>query len=81
MSVARQSRPFRGGEMEADLIRGILEAGGVFSIVSGIWYVPFEFDVKVARADVHKARRLIEDARTGGPKAAEEAEAASERQE
>jgi hypothetical protein len=64
--------------MHADMIHGILESNGVYSIVAGIVYPPVACEVKVARADLQKAQQLVQEARASGPKAAEEGEAASE---
>jgi hypothetical protein len=67
--------------MHADIIHGILESNGVYSIVSGIVYPPVACEVKVARGDLQKAQKLVEEARASGQKAAEEGEAASEKEQ
>jgi hypothetical protein len=67
------------GEMEADMIRGILDSGGVPAILTntpmaGILGV----EVKVPRGRLKEAENLIAEAKAAGPEAAAEAEAASE---
>jgi hypothetical protein len=67
------------GEMEADMIRGILDSGGIPSILThspmaGILGV----EVKVPRGKLKEAENLIAEAKAAGPEAAAEAEAASE---
>ena len=67
------------GEMEADMIRGILDSGGIPSILTntpmaGVLGV----EVKVPRGRMKEAEALIEEAKAAGPEAAAEAEAASE---
>lgn len=67
------------GEVEADMIRGILDSNGIPSIVSntpmaGVLGV----EVKVARGKLKEAELLLEAARAAGPEAAAEAEAATE---
>jgi hypothetical protein len=67
------------GEMEADMIRGILDAGGVPSIVSNTPYAGIlGVEVKVPRGRLKEAETLIAEAKEAGPEAAAEAEAASE---
>jgi hypothetical protein len=66
-------------EMEANNIRGMLEASGVFSVVEGTSVIPsLEFQVLVSRGNLAEAERLVREARDAGPAAALEAEAASE---
>ena len=66
-------------EMEADMIRGILDSNEVPSIMMRATGVPvFGFEVKVPRSRLAEARRLIAEAQAAGPEAAAEAEAASE---
>jgi hypothetical protein len=67
------------GEMEADMVRGILDSGGIPSILTntpmaGVLGV----EVKVPRGKLKEAENLIAEARAAGPEAAAEAEAASE---
>src|SRR5205085_8508856 len=67
------------GEMEADMIRGILESNGIPSIVSDSPYAGvLGSEVKVPRGRLKEAEKLIAEARAAGPEAAAEAEAASE---
>jgi len=67
-------------EIEAGVIRGILDANGVPSVlVAGSAYMPnLGFQVQVPRARLEEARRLIAEAQAAGPEAAAEAEAATE---
>lgn len=66
-------------EMEADMIRGVLDSNGIPSLVRGAGpYPPLGFQVLVPRGKVQEARRLIAEALAAGPDAAAEAEAASE---
>jgi hypothetical protein len=66
-------------EMEADMIRGVLDANGIPSLViAAAQYPNFGFEVRVPRGRVLEAERLIADAEAAGPAAAEEAESQSE---
>jgi hypothetical protein len=66
-------------EMEANSIHSLLEANGFPSIVIGTTQIPvFEFQVQVPRALLEEARRVVEQAKEGGPAAALEAERATE---
>lgn len=66
-------------EMEADMIRGLLDANGIPSLVRSPGpYPPLGFQVLVPRGKVREAQRLIAEALAAGPEAAAEAEAASE---
>jgi len=66
-------------EMEADMIRGLLESNGVPSLMVRATGVPiFGFEVKVPRERLAEARRLVDEAKAAGPEAAAEGEAASE---
>jgi hypothetical protein len=66
-------------EMEADVIRGLLDSNGIPSLLIRPGpYPPLGFQVMVPRGKVMEAQRLLEEARAGGPEAAAEAEAASE---
>ncbi len=68
-------------EMEAMAIRGVLDAGGVPSLVVGDSVLPFfSFEVRVPRIWLEEAERLIAESRAAGPQGAEEAEEASETQ-
>jgi len=63
-------------EMEADMIRGVLDANGIPSLVSAAAQYPtLGFEVKVPRGRVLEAERLVADALAAGPEAADEAEA------
>jgi hypothetical protein len=66
------------GEMEAEMIRGVLESNGIASILVRTPYPPLGFSVKVPRGKLKEAQRLIDEAEAAGPEAAAEAEAASE---
>ena len=69
-------------EMEADVVRGILDANGVPSILVRAAGIPsFGFEVRVPREREEEARRLVAEQREAGPEAAVEGEAASERGE
>ena len=66
-------------EMEADMIRGILDANGIPSLVVMAPEIPsLGFDVKVPRGRLTEAERLVERARAIGPEAAAEAESEAE---
>jgi len=67
-------------EMEADMIRGVLNSNDIPSIVVASEQFPnLGFEVKVPRGRVVEAETLIAEARAAGPEAAAEAEAESER--
>jgi hypothetical protein len=66
-------------EIEADVIRGLLESHGIPSMILGPTQFPvFGFEVHVPKAQLDEARRIIEEAEAAGPDAAAEAEAGSE---
>jgi hypothetical protein len=66
-------------EMEADMIRGVLDANGIPSIVvAAAELPPLGYEVKVPRGLVREAAELVEQARAAGPEAAAEAEAETE---
>src|SRR3954468_19171886 len=65
-------------EMEAEVIRGILDSNGIPAIVSGSAIPSLGFEIQVPQSRVDEARRLVDEARAAGPQAAAEAEAASE---
>ena len=66
-------------EMEADVIKSVLDAHGFPSMIVGASpYPSLGFEVMVPRAMVEEARRAIEEQRKAGPQAAAEAEAAGE---
>lgn len=66
-------------EVEADMIRGVLDSNGIPSLVRGAGpYPSLGFQVLVPRGKVQEAKQLIAEALAAGPDAAAEAEAASE---
>ena len=66
-------------EVEADMIRGVLDSGGIPSLlVGGPEFPNLGFQVLVPRGKVVEARRLIEEAKAAGPAAAAAGELASE---
>src|SRR5579885_363700 len=65
-------------EIEADVIRGLLESNGIPAVVSGSPVTSLGFQIRVPRARMEEAQRLIAEQQVGGPEAAAEAEAASE---
>jgi hypothetical protein len=66
-------------EMEADMIRGILDSNGIPAILSDTPYAGLlGAEVKVPRGRLKEAQALIAEAQAAGPEAAAEAEAASE---
>jgi uridine phosphorylase len=67
-------------EMEADMIRGVLESNGIPAMVVGASQYPIlGYEVKVPRGKLKEAEELIEQAEAAGPDAATEAEAESEK--
>jgi hypothetical protein len=67
------------GEMEAEMIHGVLESNGVPSmVVRATGYPVLGFEVQVPKARFEEAERLIAEAEAAGPEAAAEGEAASE---
>jgi hypothetical protein len=65
-------------EMEADVIRGVLDSNGIPSLVKRGGPFPLYFQVLVPRGKVREAERLLDEARAAGPEAAAEAERATE---
>jgi len=66
-------------EIEADVIRGLLDTNGIPSLVRGAAQYPsLGFEVLVPRGKLQEARQLVAEALAAGPEAAAEAEAASE---
>jgi hypothetical protein len=66
-------------EAEADVIRGILDANGIPTIVVRAMGLPsLGFEVQVPQGRLEEARRLIAEQQAAGPEAAAEAEAATE---
>jgi len=67
------------GEIEADVIRGVLDTSGIPSVVQRAGpYPPLGIQILVPRGRLREAQELLEEAQAGGPEAAAEAEAASE---
>src|SRR5258706_14890695 len=65
------------GEVEAEIVRSILDANGIPSILQPVaGYPALGFDLRVPRALAQEAKRVIEEQRAAGPSAAETAEAA-----
>ena len=66
-------------EMEADVIRGLLDTNGIPSVLRRAGpYPSLGFQVLVPRGRLREAQKLVEEAQAAGPEAAAEAEAASE---
>jgi hypothetical protein len=65
-------------EMEAEVIRSILEANDIPSVLSSSPLSPLDFEIKVPRNRLEEAQQLIADQRAAGPEAAAEAEASGE---
>ncbi len=66
-------------QMEAQFVRGILEAGGITAVIVGNTSLPqFPFEVRVPKAQVEEALRLIAESEAAGPLGADEAEQATE---
>ena len=67
-------------QVEADMIKGVLESGGIPAMVVGAAEYPnLGFEVKVPRGKMKEAEQLVAEARQAGPQAAAEAEAETER--
>jgi Putative prokaryotic signal transducing protein len=67
-------------EIEADMIRGVLESNNIPVMVVGASQYPnLPVEVRVPRGKVKEAEELIEQAQASGPEAASEAEAESEK--
>ena len=65
-------------DVEAEVIRGILESNGIPVSVSDSPIPSLGSEVLVPRARADEARRIIEEQRAAGREAAAEAEAATE---
>ena len=66
-------------EVEADMIRGVLDSSGIPTLLVGASQYPnLGFQVMVPRGKVMEAQRLIEEAQAAGPAAAAAGELASE---
>ena len=67
-------------EIEADMIRGVLESNDIPVMVVGATLYPnLPFEVRVPRGKLKEAEQLIEQAEAAGSDAATEAEAESEK--
>lgn len=68
------------GELQAMSIKNLLESNGIAAVLVGDSVLPtFPFEVKVAREQAVRARKLIEDLESLAPAAEEELEAESEK--
>ena len=65
-------------EMEAGLLKSLLESNGVPAVVAGSPFPSVGYQVRVPRSRLEEARRMVEEAEAAGPQAAAEAESASE---
>ncbi len=66
-------------EMEAMAIKGVMDSNNIPAMIVGPSVLPtFEFQVQVPQHLLDRARQLIREARQGGRRAADEAEAATE---
>jgi len=66
-------------EMEAMAIKGVLDSNNVPAMIVGPSVLPtFEWQVQVPQHLLDSARQLLREARQGGRRAADEAEAATE---
>jgi hypothetical protein len=65
-------------EIEANVIRGVLDANEIPSVLQATPYHSLEFAVKVPATREAEAEALLAEAQASGPEAAVEAEAASE---
>ena len=67
-------------EMEAMSVKNLLESNGIAAVLVGDSVLPnLPFEVKVAREQAARARKLIEDVEEIGPEAAEELEEETEK--
>ncbi len=68
-------------QSEVQIVRGLLEAGGVPCVVVGGPEFPnLPYEVRVPKARVEEALTLIAESQSAGPSAAEEEEASTEGQ-
>jgi hypothetical protein len=65
-------------EIEASVIRGVLESNGIPSVLSSTPYHSLTFEVRVPGGFAEEAQRRIAEAKAAGADAAAAAEAASE---
>jgi hypothetical protein len=67
-------------ESEADMIRGVLDANEIPSLlIRAAQYPNLGFQIQVPRGLVSKAEQVLEEALAAGPEAAAEAEAETEK--
>lgn len=67
-------------EIEADMIRGVLESNGIPALVVGAsQFANLGFEVQVPRGRVKEAEEIIAQAEAAGPAAAVEGEAETEK--
>ena len=67
-------------EMEADMIRGVLDANGIPSLLVMASELPaLGYEIKVPRGKVGEAEELVKGALAAGPEAAADAEAETEK--
>ena len=65
--------------MQAQAVQSVLEAGGIPCLIIGTEMIPaLPFEVRVPKARLAEAQTLLAESEAAGPKAAEEAERASE---
>jgi hypothetical protein len=65
-------------EMEGDMICGVLADTGIVAVLSRSQFPSFGVTVRVPRARLEEAERLIAEAQAAGPEAAAEGERESE---
>jgi hypothetical protein len=65
-------------EIEANVIRGVLDSNGIPSVLSGTPYHSLTFEVRVPSGFAEEAQRRIAEAQAAGADAAAAGEAASE---
>jgi hypothetical protein len=66
-------------EVEADMIRGVLDSNGIPSLLMGAsQFSNLGYQVMVPRGKVLEAQRLVEEAKAAGPEAAAAGELESE---
>jgi hypothetical protein len=66
-------------EVEAGVLKSLLEANGIPALVIGSPYPNLGYQIQVPRELVDEARRAIEESEAAGPAAASEAESESEK--
>jgi hypothetical protein len=66
-------------QIKAELVRGLLEAGGIPTVMMGNASLPnLPSELRVPKLRLEEALRLIAESEAAGPRAAEEAEKLSE---